>query len=430
MLKQHTLDIAAFTGQTWLIDPDVKDALLAQLVTSGQVVFTLDETPIHYTDYNWAYYQEAAQPNSIAVLTIKGVIYDYYAEYLTMKLSLLYADKNVVGLIIKMNSPGGAADAGYRIADALMNAPIPTWCHIEYGQASSAGYMIGCSCDGVSASRTNDRVGSIGTYISYQDWSKYYQKMGVVSKDIYADQSTEKNLEGREAAKGNFKPLETYVSNEAQAFIDYVKARRPDLKTDTMDPFKGKVFSATDALSIGLIDSIGTIKEVVSSISSKNLVSNATPRTTMFGFIKLAALVAIQNTAASDITDAQIEAANADLVAAGFSGIALVSQAEYEKAVTAMNTGSADQVDLATANAEVTRLTTELTAATTRTTTLESEKTTLQAEVTRLGALNGAEKTILAKEKEAQADAGDDDTAAVLANLAHNKALVGNPMFS
>ncbi|GAB2571903.1 S49 family peptidase [Spirosoma areae] len=430
MNKQHILDITAFSAiQTWLIDPEIRDLLLAQLVEKGQIVFTLDETPIHYTDYNWAYYVEASQPNSVAVITIKGVIYDYYADYLVGKLALMAADKNLIGAVIKMNSPGGSADAGYRIADAVVNLPFPTHCHVDYGQASSAGYLIGCSCDSMSASRVNDRVGSIGTYISYQDWSKYYEKLGIVSKDVYAEQSSEKNIEGREAAKGNFKPLQAYVSQEAQAFIDYVKSRRPGLETDKQDPFKGKVFSAKDALNIGLIDSIGTLKEAVSAVSTKNLSSNTTPRTSMLGFIKLAALLAIKGVEASALTPEQMDAVNKELVAAGFKGIVMCTEADYEKAVEAIN-AQGDSTALAAAQAEVTRLTTELTTANSKVTTLTNDLTTQKNEVTRLGGLNGAEKTLVAKPNETQADAGQDDADKVIANLPHNKALEGSWLYN
>lgn len=419
MLNQHTLDITAFASQTWLIDPDLHALLMAQLLDKGHVTFSLDETPVHYTDYNWAYYEPASKKGSIAVMTIKGVIYDYYADYLCMKISQMYQDKNLAGLMIKMNSPGGSADAGYKIADAVSNAPFETWCHIEYGQASSAGYLIATSCDGISASRANDRVGSIGTYISYQSWSKYYEKMGVVSKDIYARQSTEKNLEGRQAAEGNFKPLEDYVSNEAQAFIDYVNARRPNLNTTKLDPFKGKVFTATDALSIGLIDSIGDLKAAVSSVKTPN--SNTTPRTTMLGFVKLAALLAIKGIEASAITAEQVEAINAELTAGGYKGIAVVSASEYEKAVEAMNATPVDATALTTAQADVARLTTELATAKTAQATATTALATAQTEITRLGGLNGAEKTVVTQTTETQPDAGASaESTKLIDSLEHN----------
>ncbi|RYC69765.1 S49 family peptidase [Spirosoma sordidisoli] len=425
-LKQHTLDITAFAAQNWLIDSELRDLMFMQLAREGRIVLSLDETPVHYTDYNWAYYSEAPKKNSTAVLTISGVIYDYYAQYVCMKLQAIAADKNVSRVLVKLNSPGGSADAGYRISDALMNLSIPTWCHIDFGQASSAGYMIACSCDGISASRANDRVGSIGTYVQYQDWSKYYAQLGIVSKNIYAEQSTEKNIEGREAEKGNFKPLTDYVSQEASAFIDYVKSRRTTLNTSKMDPFKGKVFSATDAQAIGLIDSINDLKTAVQLLNSTTTKTNATPRTTMiFGYVKAEKLLAFKGIEASALTTEMVKSANEELAALGINAVALISQAEF---TAMMEANQADPEALTKAQAEVTRLTTALNAAQTSVGNLTTERDQWKTKAEEYGAKNGAEKTNGAKAEEKAPDADDaDDTATILAGLEHNKQLVDMP---
>ena len=61
----------------------------------------------------------------------------------------------------------------------------------------------------------------------------------------------------------------------------------------------------------------------------------------MLGFVKLAALAAIKGLEASAITDAHIEALNTELAAAGYTGIAVCSATEYEKAVDAINAQAA-----------------------------------------------------------------------------------------
>lgn len=423
MLKQHTLDMSAYPAiqSQWLIDQEVRESLLAQLLEKGQVVLGYEEDPIHYTDYNWVYYEQASKKGSIAVMSIKGVIYDYYAEYLCMKMSQMYQDKNLVGAMFKINSPGGSGDAGYKIADMLMSAPFPTRGYIDYGQCNSAGFLIATSMDGISASRPNDRVGSIGAYLSYQDSSKYWEKAGIVSKDIYARQSTEKNQEFREAAKGNFKPLEDYVSEQAQAFIDYVQDRRPNLNTKTLDPFKGKVFSATDALSIGLIDHIGDLKSALSQVKTTSSNTNVTPRTNMLGFTKMPALLALKGLTGAAVTEALLKAANEELEASGLSGVAVVSAAQLEQAVAALNATPVDATALSTAQADVTRLTTELATANTNLTTVKTELATAQTEITRLGGMNGAEKTVVTQTTEKQADAGvSDESTKLIDSLEHN----------
>lgn len=426
-MSKHTLDLVAFTAQTWLIEPEAGAMLLAQLV-AGNGTLNLELPPeediIHYADYNWVYYRSADKPGSIVIMSVAGTMYDFYANYYCAKLDLIYADPNVVGMVLLCNGPGGSANAGNKLADKVQAAPWPTVGYIDYGICGSANYMVACACDALYASRANDRIGSIGTYISYQDWSNYFKKLGIETKDLYAKQSTQKNEEFRQAAEGNFKLLQAQADQEAQRFIDYVKARRPALDASTNDPFKGRMFNATDALAIGLIDGIGDMKSAVKALANKTTL-NTTPRTTtMLGFVKLAALAAVKGTAADQLSEAQLEAINTELNAA-YPGLAIVTQAQLDEAVENANKAP-DTAALTTAQNEVSRLTTELTTATSKITTLEGEKTTMQNKIDELGKLNGAEKTAVQKKNETVSTAEETETDTIIANLPHNKALEGS----
>lgn len=411
--------------QPWLIEPEAGAMLLAQLVASNGVLsleLPDEEDIIHYTDYNWTYYPKAEQPGSIAIVSLIGTMYDYTANYYCSKLDKVYADPNVVGGIMICNGPGGSANAGEKLANKVLSAPWPTMGYIDYNICASANLMVASSCDALYASRPNDQVGSIGSYISYQDWSNYFKKLGIETKDIYAKQSTQKNEEFRQAAEGNFKLLQQQADASAQRFIDYMKVRRPGLNDITL---KGRMFNATEGLEHNLIDGIGDMKAAIKALSNTTTL-NTTPRTTtMLGFVKLASLAAVKGVAADKLTDEQLEAINTELVAA-YPGLAIVTQAQLDEAVENANK-TPDSAALTTAQNEVTRLTTELSTANSKVTTLEGEKTTLEAKVAELGAMNSAEKTQITKKGETQADAGevsDDDK--TIAGLAHNKALAGS----
>ncbi|UHG93449.1 S49 family peptidase [Spirosoma oryzicola] len=421
-MLRHNLDLMAFMAQPWLIEREAGTMLLAQLVSgNGVLALEIDEDPIHYADPNWIYYPAAQKEGSTVILNITGVIYDYYVNYLCAKLDMIYADPNAARLIVRINGPGGAANAGNKLADKIQASPIPTFAFIDYGMAASAHYMVACACDAIYASRPNDRAGSIGTLISYQDWSKYFDKMGIVTKELYAKQSTQKNEEFRQAADGNFKLLQQAADSEAQRFIDYVLARRPGINEAAL---KGRLFNGTDSLENGLIDGIADLKSAFKSFSTTT--SNTTPRTTMLGYVKLSALAAVKGTAAADLSDAQLEAINTELNAA-YPGLAIVSQSQLDAAVENANKGAGDATALATATAEVTRLTNELTTANNKVSTLTTERNEFKEKAEEYGAMNAAEKTQVQKKNEVQADSGEQsDSDKTIANLAHNKSLEGS----
>lgn len=398
-------DLTAFATQVWLIEPEAARFLLAQVI-AGTLDLEPDQTPIIYGYDDYVWFPTAQQENSTAVLRISGVIDAYSAQYYCNLLAKIFSDPNVSTLIVKIDGPGGLANAGNRVADCLKNAPIRTLALVDYGQAGSAHYMIACSCDLVWASRPVDMIGSIGTYATWQDWSKYYEKMGVVTKDLYADQSTEKNQDAIEARKGNFQPIIDRMTAEASRFIDYVKAQRGDKLnyTDETDPFHGRMYNATDALAIGLIDQIGAFPDAVSAVRAL-ATTTLTPEDTMFGFAKMTAFEAVKALAAAEITDAHLTAMNEQLATSGYSNVLVVSAAQLEQATAQAN--------------QITALQAQINALTT-------SETTLKAEVTRLGTQPGATPTAPVK-VDAQAETIKVDGNAltpqqIIDDLPHNKA--------
>ena len=81
------------------------------------------------------------------------------------------ADQNVLGVIVNIDSLGGAPVASEIIANALKNSPLPTVALIrEFG--TSGGYLAATGADTIIASPFSD-VGSIGVTLSYlENWEK------------------------------------------------------------------------------------------------------------------------------------------------------------------------------------------------------------------------------------------------------------------
>ncbi|WP_166694275.1 S49 family peptidase [Fibrivirga algicola] len=400
-MAKQTLTLADLAAQPWAIDPSFGMALAVQLHQQPLSLEVPDDDPVVY-EYRYGYFPAATQAGSIAVLSIQGGIYDYYAQYICNVLDRIYADPLMAGLLVLINSPGGQSTAGWRIADKLQQAPWPTAARIDYGMAASAGCMIAAACDGFYAGRSADMVGSIGVYITWADFRAYLKKSGYVIEDIYAEQSTQKNAESRAAEKGDFEPLRALATAEAGRFIDYMKARRPGM-SDKKGILKGAMLSATDAVTEGLLDGIATTKEIIAALrgTSASLTISST-RTDMFGFKKVPALEALAGLKGEQLTDGLLESANAELATLGVTGCALVTQAQFEAIA-----GAADPAALTTANAEVTRLTTELNTVKTERDNAQTALEASKKEVTRLGSLSGADPTTPLNANDKQADEGN-----------------------
>ena len=126
--------------------------------------------------------------------------------------------------------------------------------------AASAAYGIAASCDKIICSDQNSIVGSIGSYVTLLDKKKSMEADGIFSEEIYAANSTEKNLDIRSALAGDKKPILATLKVYNDRFTSIVMTGRPGIiTTQTTNPLKGATIFAIDALGMNLIDEIGNM---------------------------------------------------------------------------------------------------------------------------------------------------------------------------
>ena len=123
-----------------------------------------------------------SQKPHIARVPITGFIAN--SRYALERLEKLRKDKNVKGVIISINSPGGTTVGGEALHNAVraIAKEKPTVTSIG-GLAASAGYMIAVASDHIVAPRTSI-VGSIGVIMQYPDATVLLDKLGVRVEEI------------------------------------------------------------------------------------------------------------------------------------------------------------------------------------------------------------------------------------------------------
>jgi ClpP class serine protease len=85
--------------------------------------------------------------------------------------------------------------------------------------------------------------------------------------DIYSEVSQDKNAEWRAYLKGDTKPLQTIVTQNAKLFQQEVTKYRP-LNYDKETTLRGGMFFAQDAKKRGLIDGVGTLGYAMSRLEA------------------------------------------------------------------------------------------------------------------------------------------------------------------
>lgn len=307
-----------------------------------------------------------ASPGSIAVIPINGPIMKYNGECgepgSQARASWIKAaddSPNISSIVLLFDTPGGQVDGTQTLANTIKKANTPVIGFIDDGMCASAGVWMASGCKELYAGLKTDSIGSIGVYTRLIDAKGAYEAIGFKIHEIYAPQSTEKNLDYRKALEGDYALIEKELKFIAGEFISAVKANRKGKLNYTKenDPFKGAMFNAEEAAAIGLIDGIKSFEEVLMIADGYNNDSKNANKNNMNIFGKsFKAVEALKNKKSAEITVEEKDAANKELNEAGITGAVLVTLDEHETFAT-------QQSDLKTATDKNTAVDTALKAA-------------------------------------------------------------------
>lgn len=204
--------------------------------------------------------------DSIAVVPVMGAMMrDDYCDMalnfvagtrsLERTISSLDKNQNINAIVLHVVTPGGQAMGNESLSNVIKDSKTPVLVYFE--MMASAGVYSFQGADEIYGAENDSLWGSIGTYITLVDNSKMLESLGYNIKEIYATDSTEKNIEYREALNGNEEPMVEWLDKSNKDFINHVKKVRPSIQDDGK-VFKGKIYTAKEAKKIGAIDGIGS----------------------------------------------------------------------------------------------------------------------------------------------------------------------------
>lgn len=251
-------------------------------------------------------------PHKIAVLPIEGIITENEDGFIRQAIRTAYEDADIDALVLRVNSPGGTmtgSDYYYTLLKQLKEErSIPVI--VSMGPvAASGGYYVSMVGDKIFAERSSV-TGSIGVICEIPNASGLCEKIGVTMNNITS---------GPHKAMGDFtQPMadderaiwQALVNESYRQFLEVVRAGRPNLgkkgnsapeetssETDAQeavgeedDDFfgaeeestaasgpagdsleaiaDGRVYTAPQALELGLIDEIGFLDDAIEAAES------------------------------------------------------------------------------------------------------------------------------------------------------------------
>jgi protease-4 len=215
-----------------------------------------------------------APDNSIAIINISGPIMkeggecgEPGAKHFTSWIKMANVSPKISGILLNIDSPGGMVDGTQTLVNAIQSSKKPVVAFIDDGMMASAATWIGTAAKEVYASQKTDTIGSIGVFCTLYDFREAFAKAGIKRHEIYAPQSADKNKAYYEAIDNKPALMQEELKLIADEFIAGVKsARAGKLDLSKGDPFTGKMFSADQAIEIGLIDGYANIESAVDRV--------------------------------------------------------------------------------------------------------------------------------------------------------------------
>ncbi len=180
-------------------------------------------------------------------------------------------EAGVTTLIMDIDSGGGQGYGAFECANELRklcDEYEATLVAYNDGMMASAAYVFGCVAD-VVVSNPYAETGSIGVLIALVNDSKHLEQEGYSRQFITAGKSKVPFDTDGSFKVGFIEDLQTKVDSLYEDFVSHVETYT-GLSSEVIKGTEAKVFSAKDALSIGLINKIMTRSEFTSYIVNKH----------------------------------------------------------------------------------------------------------------------------------------------------------------
>ena len=238
-----------------------------------------DEKMVDIYDYYEDHSSEIEAKNkgndAIAVIYAEGAIIDdstandntisIAPDNIAIKLEKALETKNLKGIVLRVNSPGGSALASEIIYQTLLKAGVPIYVSMSE-TAASGGYYISMAGNKVFADNATI-TGSIGVVSMIPKFYNAQNKYGVtansISKGKYSDMYNPFTpLTEETKTKISESMLSTY-----KEFKSRVSASRKIDDTILENYAQGKIWLGDEAKNIKLVDEIGGLEDAINAMA-------------------------------------------------------------------------------------------------------------------------------------------------------------------
>jgi protease-4 len=260
--------------------------LVVLAVGCGPTAYKITPVPVDRTlDETTLINEGGLSPAKIALLDVDGVLLDtrkpsFFEEgenpvsLFTEKLDKAAEDPAVRAVVLRINSPGGGVTASDLMYQELQTFKSRTggkrpMVAVLMGVAASGGYYIACGADRIVAQPTTV-TGSIGVIMQLFSFSGTMDKIGAEATAIKSGPMKDAGSPFKRLRPEEREVFQGLVNQYYDRFVSVVTRGRPNLTEEQVrKAADGRVYSARQALDLGLVDEIGTLRDALSGVKMK-----------------------------------------------------------------------------------------------------------------------------------------------------------------
>lgn len=223
---------------------------------------------VNFSDYIDSKEEKQAS-DKVAILYASGEIYkgdgftNIQSETFIKYIKKLKKDDEVKAVVLRINSPGGSANASDQILFELQQLKTKKPLVVSFGgQAASGGYYIAMAGDKIYC-EPNTITGSIGVFGALFNVKTLANRNGIHTSVVQTNTNSHSFSPTTGISEGTKKVLKQSVLQTYKRFVGFVMSNRK-MSFEAVDNIaEGRIWSGTKAKEIGLVDEIGGINDAI-----------------------------------------------------------------------------------------------------------------------------------------------------------------------
>ena len=204
--------------------------------------------------------------NRIGIVDITGLISD--SQYIVSQVKKFRQDKRIRGIILRIDSPGGAVGPSQEIYnEVLKTRENGKTIYASMGAlAASGGYYIASAANKIFAN-PGTLTGSIGVIMAFSNAKGLMEKIGLQPEIIKAGEYKDIGSPARAMTQKERNLLQSVVTDVHQQFIEAVANGRDISIAEVTKIADGRILTGRQAYSLNLVDQMGGLQVSIDQLA-------------------------------------------------------------------------------------------------------------------------------------------------------------------